>query len=440
MSSTQGKVSETEPSSPEPSQQALGLESPQQLSIKEEESDHETDFASQPSRAPTIFGISRPVTPMSVSVEVENPTMAQPPGTPVVSNPYNKPVFTAANPESPTRDELVTYTTNIQNYVMGMRYTLHFLNDPVDTWPLEISLTIHNNIRTAGTIWRAVATFGEYASQWERHVATVCLTTARVETASARAASAQPTSRVSRLKTPLPTKYDGKKGDPASTFAVACTNYQVMEPTAFTDDNQYIQWVLQQMDGKAGLWATRQFSRMETEKDINNQPPKELRKMTNFWVFFITQFSDKGLIDKARMKWSMGLCQTGRALEYFDEIETILLCLGYLRDTDMTMDKVIMGLKPHIQTNFISRNWVTLNDLKDEVIHYDAAHWEINKTCTDNTKKTWTKSKKGKELAKTAEVSRMSGSGSGKGAGNGQEMKDRRWLSLDEFEECKKNF
>jgi len=49
MSSTQGKVSKTELSSPEPSQQALGLESPQQLSIKQEDSKAETDFTSQPS-------------------------------------------------------------------------------------------------------------------------------------------------------------------------------------------------------------------------------------------------------------------------------------------------------------------------------------------------------------------------------------------------------
>jgi len=214
---------------------------------------------------------------MPVSVEAPDPTTStQPPVPLVVLNPYNKPVFMAANPDSPTQDELVTYTTNIQNYVMGMRYTLHFLNDPVDTWPLEISLAVHSSIRTASTIWRAVATFGEYASQWERHIATICLTTARAETATARAASAQPTSRVSWLKTPLPTKYNGKKGDPASTFAAACTNYQVMEPTAFTNDNQYIWWVLQQMDGKAGLWATRQFSQMESEKDVNNRPPKEL--------------------------------------------------------------------------------------------------------------------------------------------------------------------
>ena len=443
MSSTQGEVSETEESSPEPSQQALGLESPLQLSIKQEDSEAETNFASQPSRAPTAFGISRPATPMSASVEApEASTSAQPPvTTPAAPDPYKKPTFSAANPETPTRDELVTYTTAIQNYVTGMRYTLHFLNDPADTWLSEISLSVNSTVRAAATIWRAVAIFGEYASQWERHVGTVCLNTARAETSSARAASAQPISKASWLKTPLPTKYDGKKGDPASTFTAACANYQVMEPSAFTDDNQYIRWVLQQMDGKAGLWATRQFSRMEAEKDINDRPPKELRKMVNFWVFFMTQFGDKGLIDKARMKWNTGFSQTRRALEYFDEVETILLRLRYPRDADMTMDKVIMGLKPHIQTHFIRRNWVTLNDLKDESIHYDTAYWEINKLRQEkDTKKTWTKSEKGKEPAKTAEVSRMGGSGPGKGTGSGQEMKDRRWLSPDEFEECKKNF
>jgi len=443
MSSTHGEVSDSEPSSPEPSQQALGLESPQQLSVKQEDSKAETNFTSQPLRAPSAFSIPRSITPMSASVEApEASTSAQPPiETPAAPDPYKKPTFSAANPKTPTRNELVTYTTAIQNYVTGMRYTLHFLNNPADTWPSEISLSVNSTVRAAATIWRAVAIFGEYASQWERHVGMVHLNTARVETSSARAASAQPSSRVSRLKTPLPTKYDGKKGDPASTFATACTNYWVMEPSAFTDDNQYIRWVLQQMDGKAGLWAMRQFTRMEAEKDINNRPPKELRKMVNFWVFFMTQFGDKGLIDKARVKWNMGFYQTGRALEYFDEVETILLCLGYPRDANMTMDKVIMGLKSHIQTHFIGRTWITLNDLKDEAIHYDAAYWEINKLRQEkDTKKTWTKSEKGKEPAKTAEVSRMGGLGLGKGGGNGQEMKDRRWLSPDKFEECKKNF
>jgi len=104
MSSTQGEVSETDQSSPEPSQQALGLESPLQLSVKQEDSEVETDFASQPSQPPTIFSISRPATPMSASVEApEASTSAQPPvATPAAPDPYKKLVFSAANPETPT--------------------------------------------------------------------------------------------------------------------------------------------------------------------------------------------------------------------------------------------------------------------------------------------------------------------------------------------------
>jgi len=256
MSSTQGKVSETKPSSPEPPQQALRLESPQQLSIKEESSEHETNFASQPPQAPTVFGISRPATPMLDAA----PKASTSAPLPVAASPYNKPIFSAANGESPTWDELVTYAMAIGSYIMGMRYTLHFLNYPPDTWPFEISLTVASTIRATATIWRAVAIFGEYVGKWETHVANICLTTARAETTSARAASAQPTTtRLTCLKTPMPTKYDGKMGDPTSTFVVAYTNYRVMEPRSFNDNNQYICWVLQQMDGKVGLWSTRQL-------------------------------------------------------------------------------------------------------------------------------------------------------------------------------------
>jgi len=55
---------------------------------------------------------------MSESVEApEASTSVQPPP-PVVPNPYNKPVFGAANVESPTRDKLVTYTMAIDKYLM----------------------------------------------------------------------------------------------------------------------------------------------------------------------------------------------------------------------------------------------------------------------------------------------------------------------------------
>jgi len=110
----------------------------------------------------------------------------------VQPSPYSKPIFLVANGNSPTRDKLVTYTTVIGNYVTGMRYTLHFLNDPPNNWPTEISLMVRTTIRAAATIWRAVAIFGEYTGKWETHIASVCLTTACTEMASARAASSQP--------------------------------------------------------------------------------------------------------------------------------------------------------------------------------------------------------------------------------------------------------
>jgi len=117
---------------------------------------------------------------------------------------------------------------------------------------------------------------------------------------------------------------------------------------------------------------------MDVEKDVNNRPPKELWKQAAFWNFFSTQFGDKGAIDKAKKTWSTLVVQRGKAVDYFEEVETLLLRLQYDCNSDMVMDKVIMGLKSHIQTHFIGQRWVTLNDLKDDVVQYDTAHWEIN--------------------------------------------------------------
>ena len=46
------------------------------------------------------------------------------------------------------------------------------------------------------------------------------------------------------------------------------------------------------------------------------------------------------------------------------------------------MDQVITGSKPHIRTQFIGQEWISLNAMKSEVIPYDAAHWEINHRAT----------------------------------------------------------
>src|SRR5258706_15624847 len=123
---------------------------------------------------------------------------------------------------------------------------------------------------------------------------------------------------------------------------------------------------------------------MDGELDDQGRPLKELRKWKNFGEFFLMQFGDPSLVEKARVKWKNGLSQTGKAVDYFEEVESIILRLNYPRDSEMTMDQIIAGLKGHIRTHFIGRTWGMLNEMKAEVIPYDAAHWEINNIRSTN--------------------------------------------------------
>jgi hypothetical protein len=68
---------------------------------------------------------------------------------------------------------------------------------------------------------------------------------------------------------------------------------------------------------------------MTQELDIQNRAPKELRKWPRFKAFFETEFGDTGLKAQAAKKWCEGMQQTGRAVDYFEEVENVLLCLGY---------------------------------------------------------------------------------------------------------------
>jgi hypothetical protein len=201
-----------------------------------------------------------------------------------------------------------------------------------------------------------------------------------------------------------------------------------MEPNAFTLDNACIRWGLQQLEDKAGLWAVRQMQRMTLEVDSQGRPPKELRHWQTFKEFFMAQFGDSGLINKAKQEWNSGITQTGKAVDYFEKLEILLLRLSYPRNSEVMLDKAIGGLKQHIRTHFIGRQWVTLNDMKEEIIPYDAAHWEINTGTSQKKEKTSdSKDKKGKGKA---EVSRVSGQ---------DKEKDNKYLSTKEFQKCKDN-
>ncbi len=191
------------------------------------------------------------------------------------------------------------------------------------------------------------------------------------------------------------------------------------------------------MEEKAGPWKVRQMMRMDEETDDQGNPPQELSDWKEFAEYFLTQFGDPGLIEQAKIKWKGGLNQRGKAVDYFEEIETVLLCLNYERDSEQTLDQIVAGLKPHIRTHFIGKEWKSLNTMKKEVVPYDAAFWEINTRATGEKTQTFaslskatssTTHEQGKSQTPQikAEVSKMGGT-------------QRRFLPEDEFEYCKKN-
>ena len=103
----------------------------------------------------------------------------------------------------------------------------------------------------------------------------------------------------------------------------------------------------------------------------------------------------------------------------------------------MTLDQVIAGLKPHIHTHFIGKEWPSLNEMKSEIVPYNSAFWEINKnkTMADRAKAATNPSRSSQQPKERSqsqtpqikvEVSKAGGT-------------NRRFLPQDEFEECKKN-
>jgi hypothetical protein len=267
---------------------------------------------------------------------------------------------------------------------------------------------------------------------FESMIASIQLEMARAETITTRATSSAPPQQSGhRLKTPMLTRYNGKKGNPAFTFIVACNNYKTMELASFMNQTVLVRWCLQQMEDKAGQWAIRQMMRMDEELDGQGRPPKELRKWKEFCEFFLTQFGDPGLIERAKQKWKTGMTQTGKAVDYFEEVEAVLIHLNYPRDAEIVLDQVKMGLKSHIRTQFIRRDWNSLNEMKAEIIPYDSAYWEINVQASGEKTRTSSGSKAAPSTEKTKSPTPAIKTETAK---TGTKM----YLPQEEFDECKR--
>src|SRR5258706_15789610 len=349
----------------------------------------------------------------------------------------SRPTFITTDDARPTVAELAAYQVTVEQAVGQITFLLDYLGDDRNQQPPRPSTTAADG--RPGTIWKAAHDIGVEFGRWEHHLARIKLEKAQNEAMVTRqmSMSVQPQGAGGSFKTPLPNTYDGKTGDPAFTFIAACNNYRIMKPNAFPNDMVFIRWALQQMEGKAGQWKVRQMMRMDEQTDDQGNPPRELADWKEFAQYFLTQYGDLGLIEQAKVKWKGGINQRVKAVDYFEEIETVLLRLNYQRDSQQTLDQILAGLKQHIRTHFIGKEWKSLNDMKKEVVPYDAAFWEINTRATGEKTRTYASSSKATsstthERGKSqtpqikAEVSKTGGT-------------QRRFLPEDKFEYCKKN-
>jgi hypothetical protein len=289
------------------------------------------------------------------------------------------PTFEPAGAD-PTREELLDYREAVAQFFVGVDFTLQFLGVVAPAWP---DIQVARDVTMVGQIWQRVAQLGQAVTRAHQTMVTAQQEIMEGEVTNLRMARGAMvgtgTGGNRRAKGVVPTKFRGKRGDLCRTFLAGCKNYRAMEPGAFDDDQQLIHWALQLCEDKARPWAVRQMERLDNERDSQNQPPRELRDWQCFLIIFRTQFDNPGLKDAARQRWRDGFMQTGKVVDYFNEVEDIVLRLNYDKDTSMVMDQVTGRLKEHIRIKFIGRTWFAFDDMKAEIIPYDEAHWQIKK-------------------------------------------------------------
>ena len=161
--------------------------------------------------------------------------MAQLPQTPGASTP--------ADEAAPTRADLVTYVTEVNAYITRITTIYDYLQVPAAGRPTDPGIAVAQNVNNPATIWRIAARATAAVNLFEAHLLAFRLQEAQANLAAAPAAAAPaapaaPTPR--HAKTSVPSKYQGKRGDPAATFMTACFNYWQMEQQHFDDKNHYI--------------------------------------------------------------------------------------------------------------------------------------------------------------------------------------------------------
>jgi hypothetical protein len=159
------------------------------------------------------------------------------------------PVFEAADPTAPTRDELVIFAGQTEVWIEGQKMVLQTLEVDKTEWPPEPRYSVHSTVALAATIFHKVIELTRALNAYDIKVGKMKLL--KLE----QALQARSSTMARKIKIAPPARYKGQRGDSAYTFMAGCENYHAMDPGAFANDQNCIRWALQLMDEKAGPWA-----------------------------------------------------------------------------------------------------------------------------------------------------------------------------------------
>ena len=178
-------------------------------------------------------------------------------------------VFGPQDINKPTDTEFVDYNNKVHEYVSGIAFLLTYLGDQSGERPGAVSI-IDLKKMTPLQMWRAAQMLGEEMAEWEKHLEKTKDKAWDAEISCIQRSATPAATTKNHLKTLLPSKYDGKKGDNAVTFLAACNNYKIMQRDQFQNDGMLIRWAFQQMEEGAGL-------------EIKNQNLNQQWKCTHTW-------------------------------------------------------------------------------------------------------------------------------------------------------------
>lgn len=107
-----------------------------------------------------------------------------------------------------------------------MQYILTYLQVNEMTWPLGPYTMIPETLMQDAAIWHRASEIGKAIACVESFLkdAQINITQQEKEQLCQNSVGATP-NHPNAIKTPMPSKYNGKKADPAFTFIAACNNY-----------------------------------------------------------------------------------------------------------------------------------------------------------------------------------------------------------------------